>query len=68
MSEEIGILRQCRRCEEWKSIDLYAPNGRLCTQCMNMHRSGVAPRRVRGMALTDKGRLAVAQMNLSSAA
>lgn len=75
---EIAILRNCRRCGEWRSIEKFYPLGKLCKECVrkpdfrtNGHsriRSGnhriAGPRR---MVLTDKGRAQLAEWRAEEA-
>lgn len=58
MSDGLAIVRQCRRCGEWLSIDVFAPLGRLCKACVSFdpYQSTNRIARIRGYALTDKAR------------
>jgi hypothetical protein len=72
MSDLVGILRQCQRCQRWQSIDLFKPLGRVCNECVDtVHRPGrVFVRNVgyaRGLVLTEKGKQAINEMDATAA-
>lgn len=57
----IAMLRRCRRCNLLRSIESFAPLGKLCNDCMKWHTMQPVDRiqPARGYALTDKGRAAL---------
>lgn len=57
MRGQIAIIRKCRRCARWLSIDAFSPLGKLCAECLSKHgpHSAYSPS-VRTYALTDKAR------------
>jgi hypothetical protein len=55
--QEIGIVRRCRRCDRWQSIEHFDELGKLCKACCS--HKGTANRRIahmRGIVLTPKAR------------
>lgn len=65
-----AILRRCRRCAAYRSIDQFAPLGKLCRDCMQQHRAAPIGRTgpKRAMAITPKGRAALAALRLEDVA
>lgn len=62
----IGIIRQCRRCFLWRSVDSFAPLAKLCSDCIHQGTGRYRPVdrlvRARGYALTDKARTALKEL------
>ncbi len=52
----IAILRRCRRCFAYRSIDQFKPLGKLCMDCTRSHPKAKAVGSSRGYALTPKAR------------
>lgn len=68
---DVAILRRCRRCAAYRSIDHFAPLGKLCRDCASSHGSrpptdylGLS----RGLVLTPKGRATLAALRLEEVA
>lgn len=52
----VGILRRCRRCFDYRSIDQFAPLGKVCQRCVLKGSAHGHHARIRGYALTPKAR------------
>lgn len=68
MSEEIAVLRRCRKCRDWRSIDMFTPLGKLCQRCVRGKTATGYIGRMRGMVITDKGRATLRAMAAEEAA
>lgn len=58
----IAILRRCRRCYQWRSIENFKPLGRLCQQCVLGRRHTDRRSLVRAIVVTPNGLSLVRQM------
>lgn len=63
MRGQVAILRRCRRCDAWLSIESFSPLGKLCNECMTWRKQPTDRiQSARGYALTEKGRGALVEL------
>lgn len=69
MAQEIAVLRRCRRCGDWRSIEAFDELGKLCKECVGspVYRTTELIAGSRRMALTDKGRAQLAEWRAEEA-
>jgi len=56
MTEAIAILRRCRRCNVYQSIDGFTELGKVCRRCIKGKTPSGSLGIIRGLVITDSGR------------